>query len=50
MTLKELARLINSPTLERDLQYLNDTGDYPSGYTPDELALMEEYLLEKEVQ
>lgn len=48
MEFKELSEKINSPTLQRDLQYLNDTGDYPGGYSLEEISLMQEYLAERE--
>jgi NADH/NAD ratio-sensing transcriptional regulator Rex len=44
MNYQELCEKIDSPTLQRDLQYFEQTGEYPGGYNAEERALMEEYL------
>lgn len=44
MNYQELCERIDSPTLQRDLQSWQETGNHPAGYTLWELELMEEYL------
>ena len=44
MTYQELAELIPSDTLQRDLQWLKETNSVPGGYTPREIELMLNYL------
>ncbi len=44
MTYKELSERIDSPTLQRDLEYIKNTLDVPGGYTIEQLELMREYV------
>lgn len=44
MNYQELAEKIDSPTLQRDLQYWKETGEPPGGYSLEELRLMEQYI------
>jgi len=46
MTYQELSEKINSPTLERDIKYFQETGNMAEGYTYDEYLLIWSYLYE----
>lgn len=46
MTYQELAELIPSDTLQRDLEYWEKTNIVPSGYSIKEIELMFTYLQE----
>jgi len=46
MTYQELYEMVPSDTLERDLKYLDETGNVPSGYSLAEIHLLYEYLTE----
>jgi hypothetical protein len=44
MNYKELSEAVNSPTLQRDLKYWEDTGETPAGYLGWEFDLMSQFL------
>jgi len=48
MNWKELCEIVDSPTLQRDIQTWDETGNEPDGYTRAELFVMYQYMVEGE--
>jgi len=46
MTWNELCEIVGSPTLQRDIQTWDETGNKPGGYTKAELYVMYQYIVE----